>query len=93
MTGFTTKVPATYDSPYRNMLQDISEEIKQYTKHRGIGPNYIIIHTEDKTKLLDEMISAKLILEGKPVGKLQYQGIRIIETPDLIKGFFEVLGN
>ena len=50
-------------------------------------------HKEDKTKLLDDMISAKLILESKPVVKLHYQGIRIIETPDLIKGFFEVLGN
>lgn len=93
MTGFTPKSPEHYQFPYKNMLHDISEEIKAYTKHRGITPNYIIIHPEDKESLLAEMISFKLIVGVKPVGKLQFQGIRIIESPDLIKGFFEVLGN
>jgi len=26
-------------------------------------------------------------------GKLQYQGIKIIQSTDIIKGFFEVVGN
>jgi hypothetical protein len=93
MTGFTRKIPADYQFPYKNMLHDITEQIKAYTKHRGISPNFIIIHSEDKGSLMEEMISFKLILGEKPVGKLQFQGIRIIESPDLIKGFFEVVGN
>lgn len=75
------------------MLHDFNEQIKEYTKLRKIAPNYILIHPEDKESLMAEMISFKLIIGTKSVGKLQFQGIRIIESPDIIKGFFEVLGN
>ena len=93
MTGFTFKIPVNYQFPYKNMLHDISEQIKDYTNRRKISPNYIIINPEDKECLLAEMISFKLILGNKPVGKLQFQGIRIIESPDMMKSFFEVVGN
>lgn len=93
MTGFTPKIPVEYLSPYKNMIHDISEQIKVFAKQKGYSPNYIIIHPDDKENLLSEMISFKLLTHNKPVGKLQFQGIRIIESPDLIKGFFEVVGN
>lgn len=93
MTGFTLKKPTDYQFPYQKMLHDFSEQIKAYAKHRGIAPNYIIINPEDKESLQAEMISFKLLQPGKAIGKLQFQGIRIIESPDITKGFFEVLGN
>ena len=93
MTGFNHKQPADYQFPYKNMLRDISQQIKEYHGRRGVDPNFIIINPGDMDSLIDEMISFKLLVHGKPVGKLQFQGIRIIESPDIIAGFFEVLGN
>jgi hypothetical protein len=93
MTAFTPKIPTNYQSPYKHMLHDITGQIKEYTKRLGIGPNFILIASDDKESLLAEMISFKLLVSGKPVGKLQFQGIRIIESPDIMKGYFEVLGN
>ena len=93
MTGFTPKSPVNYQFPYKNMLHDISLEIKAYAKSRRMDPNYIIINPADKESLLAEMQSFKLIGPGSHSGKLQFQGIRIIESPDIIVGFFEVLGN
>lgn len=93
MTGYTLKIPVHYEFPYKHMLHDFTEQIKAYTKHRGIAPNYIIINPADMESLLAEMISFKLLQPGKAIGKLQFQGIRIIESPDIMKGFFEVLVN
>lgn len=75
------------------MLHDINQQIKEYHGRRKVDPNFIIINPQDMDSLIAEMISFKLIVHGKPVGKLQFQGIRIIESPDIIKGFFEVMGN
>jgi len=93
MTGFTPKQPAHYEFPYKHMLHDFTIEIEAYIKKRGISPGYIIIHPDDMESLLAEMISFKLLQAGKPTGKLQFSGIRIIESPGLIKSFFEVVGN
>lgn len=93
MTGFNHKQPADYQHPYKAMLADIDVQVKEYTKNRGMSPNYIVIHSLDIEELLLAMQEAKLLTPGKPAGKLQYLGIRIITTPDIIQGFFEVLGN
>jgi len=93
MTAFTTKIPVNYEFPYKHMLHDIAGQIQEYSKRRGIGPNFIVIASDDLESLLAEMISFKLLVPGRPAGKLQFQGIRIIESPDVMKGFFEVLGN
>ena len=93
MTGFNHKQPADYQFPYKNMLHDIAQELKAYVKSRRMDPNYIVINPGDKESLLAELQSFKLIGPGSYTGKLQFQGIRIIESPDIIVGFFEVLGN
>lgn len=93
MTGFNHKQPADYQHPYKAMLADIDAQVKEYTKHRGIAPNYIVVHSLDIEELLLAMQQARLLTSGKPASKLQYQGIRIITTLDIIQGFFEVLGN
>ena len=93
MTSFTHKQPTNYPHPYKGMLADIDAQVKEYHKIRGIGPNYVVISSDDKEELLLEMQTAKILTSSKPVGKLQYQGIRIITTPDIMQGFFEVLGS
>lgn len=93
MISFTHKQPADYPHPYKAMLADIDAQVNGYTKFRGIKPNYIVIFTDDKEELLAEMQKAKLLTSNKPVGKLQYEGIRIITSPDMMPGFFEVLGS
>lgn len=75
------------------MLHDIETQMKEYKAHREIPPNYIVINPEDEQALLEEMQSFKLLTKGKAVGKLQFQGIRIIRSEDIKKGYFEVLGN
>jgi uncharacterized protein (UPF0254 family) len=93
MMLFTHKQPANYPHPYKAMLADIDAQVKEYTTLRGIRPNYIVIFTDDKEELLAEMVAAKLLTSNKPVGKLQYQGIRIITSTDIPAGYFEVLGS
>ena len=93
MTGFTPKIPTNDLFPHKHMLHDFNEQIKAYVKVRRMDPNYIVINPGDKESLLAEMQSFKLIGPGSHSGKLQFQGIRIIESPDIIKSFFEVLGN
>ena len=86
-------MPTDNQHPYKAMLADIDVQVKDYAKFRGIGPNYIVISTEDKEELLNAMQAAKLRTSAKPVGKLQYGGIRIITSADMMQGFFEVLGS
>ena len=93
MTGYTPKQPTHYQYPYKQMLADYEGLIDQYKTRREITPNYIIINPEDIDSLLREMAAAKMIPAGHLPGKLQYQGIRIIKSPDMPKGFFDVAGN
>jgi hypothetical protein len=93
MTGFTPKIPTDYSSPYKHMLHDFEKDMKSYKAKIGIMPNYIVINSDDINLLIEEMQSFNLLQKGKPVGKLQFQGVRIITSPDIMKGFFEVLGN
>ena len=51
MTGFTHKSPSDYQHPYKGMLADIDAQVKEYTKRRGIGPNFIVIHSLDIEEL------------------------------------------
>lgn len=93
MTGYTPLIPTHYQFPYKHMLRDFTEQVKLFSAHRKMNPNYIIINPEDRESLIHEMTELKMLPRGKPSGKLQHMGVRIIESPDIIKGFFEVTGN
>lgn len=75
------------------MLLDFDKELTGYKERRKMIPNYILINSEDEELLLEEMRKNKLIQSDKPVGKLQYQGTRIIKSSDIPRKYFEVLGN
>jgi len=75
------------------MLADFEEQVKQYNDRREINPNYIIINPEDEESLVHEMQLRKMLPTNRVPGKLQYQGIRIIQSTDMPKSFFDVAGN
>ena len=74
------------------MLVDFDIEINSYTQRRKMKPEYIIINPNDIDLLIEDMIRQKLLTNAKPVGKLQYNGIRIIKSEDILQGYFTVVG-
>jgi len=76
----------------KNILQDIANEIKQYTD-KVKTPTYIIINITDSPKLLNEMSRAKLIPDNKEPKKLALYGLRVIRTNDIPEGYFDITGS
>jgi hypothetical protein len=77
----------------KNILQDISNEIKQYNlSNKDKTPSYIIINEADSIRLLIEMHKAKMIPDVKEPKKLQIQGLRVLRTMDIPVGYFDVTG-
>ena len=76
----------------KNILQDITSEIKHYST-KGKTPTYIIISNNDSSKLLNEMYKAKLIPDKSEPKKLTLYGLRVIRTNDIPEGFFDVTGS
>ncbi len=94
MKGYKPKQPVNYEHPYLSMLADYVTYIKLYQVQNDTPPSYIIINPEDEESLLHEMREHKILPpNGSVRGKLQHNGIRIIQTADLPKGFFDVVGN
>ena len=91
MTEYTPTLQTNYDYPYKLMLHDIQEQIDTYKSYRQTDPVYIIVNPDDIQKLRYEMATLKLIPLGDS-GKLEFKGIKIIQSPDISKGFFEVMG-
>ncbi|MBK5215154.1 MAG: hypothetical protein JJE55_16025 [Flavobacteriaceae bacterium] len=75
----------------KNILQDIANEIKQYT-NKGKTPTYIIISNADSPKLLNEMSKARLLPDNKEPKKLILYGLRVIRTSDIPEGYFDITG-
>ena len=75
----------------KNILQDIANEIKQYS-NRGRTPTYVIISNADSPKLLIEMNKAKLLPDNTEPKKLTLFGLRVIRTTDIPEGYFDVTG-
>ncbi len=76
----------------KNVLQDIANEIKQYTD-KGKTPTYIIISDVDSPKLLNEMSKAKLLPDNNEPKKLTLYGLRVIRTNDIPEGYFDITGS
>jgi len=76
------------------MLADFSTYIKLYQVQNQTPPSYIIINQEDYKNLTHEMRAQKILPpDGSVRGKLRYAGVSILQSPDMPKGFFDVVGN
>ena len=91
MKGYNPN-PGNSAQPYKNMLADIYYEIESATKRDKL-PTYVIINSNDLPFLQREMNKANILPEKVKPGKLQLRGIRIIQTPDIPQGFFDVVWN
>lgn len=77
----------------KNILQDISNEIKHYSLiNKGKTPSYVIINQADSEQLLTAMLKAKLIPDNTKPKKFTLLGLRVIRTSDIPEGYFDVTG-
>ena len=77
----------------KNILQDISNEIKHYSLiNKGETHSYVIINQADSEQLLTAMLKAKLIPGNTQPKKLTILGLRVIRTNDIPEGYFDVVG-
>lgn len=93
MIAFNHKSPVHYEHPYRSMQKDIDAEIASFKKIWKKPPNYIVLHTDDYEELLAELQSTGYFPPGKTPAKFQYCGTRVMRSPDMDKGWFDVVGN
>ena len=91
MKIYTPKVETNYEHPYKLMLHDIREEIDCFQQVHQVAPNYVIVNTDDVSKLRREMATLKLLPHNHS-GKIQYMGVRIIRSQDMSEGSFDVVG-
>lgn len=91
MKEYTPTLQTNYDYPYKLMLQDIQEQIDSYKAYWQTAPVYIIVNPDDIMKLRYEMATLKLVPMGDS-GTLKFKGVKVIQSADISKGFFEVLG-
>lgn len=92
MKQFRKKQPVDYSTPYSSMLDDIVAEIKYFQKTNKMLPNYIIISDKDYELLVGEAIKAKMIPEKEP-GLTIIQSARLMPSPFMAQGWYDVVGN
>lgn len=92
MHQFKKKHPVDYMYPYQNMYADVLNAIAEFEKTHSLSANYVLVNIDDHMHLA---LSAQ---ENKafPKNRLDLHVIksaRIVRSPDIPKGSFEVVIN
>lgn len=92
MNQFKKKQPVSYAAPYRNMEADISASIKLFTNKEGRPPNYILVNPDDYMHLFDAYKNTGAI-PLKATELTIIQSARVMRTPDMPVGHYDVVSN